>query len=238
MQIKALIFLLLASTYVHAEISSEQATADCHKIKEFATKGDKHYNAKQYAKARGQYEQQAAWSESCQQDEQQVATAYNNIAMTYIHEKNYLKAKAWLNIRPDNNKSIFNLNKINSNIKNSMERLPNKPDGQYWQYAGGSLWSVITIKSQGKKYNVDFQGYHAGMMVMYYGPNMGEFSTSLEINNGKAHYSMVGEDEDYLDCVYDFDIKKDSLTVVRTSGSSCGFGYNVSAEGTYYRVEM
>jgi tetratricopeptide (TPR) repeat protein len=236
-QIEVLILLLTTSLFAQAEISSEQAIADCLKVNEFSAKGEKYYKLKQYAKAREQYEQQVGWSESCQLGEQKIATAYNNVALTYLHEGDYLKARAWLSIFPGDKKSIFNLGKIDGNIKNSLEKLSGKSEGQYWQYAGKSLWSVITIKPQGQKYKFDFQGYYAGLMAMYYGPNMGEFSTVLEVNNGKAHYSMIEKDEDYLDCVYDFDIKKDMLAVERTAGSSCGFGHNVSAEGVYYRVE-
>lgn len=238
MQIEVLILLLMTSFFSHAEVSSEQAIADCFKINEFSVEGGRYYKLKQYAKAREQYEQQVGWSESCQLDEQKTATAYNNVALTYIHEGNYLKARAWLSILPDDKKSIFNLGKISGNIKSSVEQLSSRSEGQYWQYAGKSLWNFITIKPQGQKYKFDFQGYYAGLMAMYYGPNMGEFSAVLEVKGGKAHYSMTEKDEDYFDCVYDFDIKKDMLKVERTAGSSCGFGHNVSAEGVYYRVEL
>jgi len=93
----------------------------------------------------------------------------------------------------------------------------------------------MTIKPKGTQYQVDFEGYYAGMMAMYYGPNLGEFSTVLAFNNGKAHYAMTGEDGD---CEYDFEIKNDGLTVNRTAGESCGFGHNVGAEGNYQRVEF
>jgi len=234
-QIEAILLLLITPLFAQADITEEQATANCLKISEYSAEGGKYYKLKQYAKAREQYQQQAGWSESCQLDEDKVAMAYNNVALTYIHEGNYLKARAWLNILPNDKKSMFNLGKISGDIKNALEKQSNKPQGQYWQYAGAALWNSMTIKPKGQKYQVDFEGYYAGLMAMYYGPNLGEFSTVLAFDNGKAHYAMSGDDGD---CEYDFAIKKDVLTVNRTAGESCGFGHNVGAEGAYQRVEF
>ncbi|MFJ2684586.1 type IV pilus biogenesis/stability protein PilW [Pseudomonas sp. NPDC087342] len=235
-QLQAILLLLITPLFAHADVTEEEATANCLKISEYSAEGGKYYKLKQYAKAREQYERQAGWSESCQLDEDKVAMAYNNVALTYIHEGNYLKARAWLSILPNDKKSIFNLGKISGDIKNSLEKLSSKPDGQYWQYAGAALWNSMTIKPQGSQFQVVFQGYYAGLMAMYNGPNIGEFSTVLAINNGKAHYAMTGDDVG--DCAYDFDIKKDLLTVKRTAGEWCGFGHNVGAEGSYNRVEL
>lgn len=234
-QIEAILLLLITPLFAQADITEEQATANCLKISEYSAEGGKYYKLKQYAKAREQYQQQAGWSESCQLDEDKVAMAYNNVALTYIHEGNYLKARAWLNILPNDKKSMFNLGKISGDIKNALEKQSNKPQGQYWQYAGAALWNSMTIKPKGQKYQVDFEGYYAGLMAMYYGPNLGEFSTVLAFDNGKAHYAMSGDDGD---CEYDLAIKKDVLTVNRTAGESCGFGHNVGAEGAYQRVEF
>lgn len=234
-QIEAILLLLITPFFAHADITEEEATANCLKVSEYSAKGGEFYKLKQYAKAREQYQQQAGWSESCQLDEDKVAMAYNNVALTYIHEGNYLKARAWLSILPNDKKSLFNLGKISGEIKTALEKQANKPQGLYWQYAGAALWTSMTIKPQGKQYQVDFDGYYAGLMAMYYGPNLGEFSTVLAFANGKAHYAMSGDDGD---CEYDFDVKKDLLTVTRTAGESCGFGHNVGAEGLYQRVDL
>jgi hypothetical protein len=55
-----------------------------------------------------------------QLDEQKIALAYNNVALTYVHEGNYLKARAWLSILPNDKKSIFNLGKISDDVKNAI----------------------------------------------------------------------------------------------------------------------
>lgn len=230
-----LILFLMTPLLAHAEITEEEEAANCLKISEYSAAGAKFYKLKQFAKAREQYQQQAGWSESCGLDQDKIAMAYNNVALTYIHEGNFLKARAWLSILPNDKKSLFNLGKISGDINTAVEKQSGKPQGLYWQYAGAGLWNSMTIKPKGKQYQVDFDGYYAGMMAMFYGPNLGEFSTVLAFNNGKAHYAMTGDDGD---CEYDFEIKKDGLTVNRTAGDSCGFGHNVSAEGNYQRVEL
>lgn len=235
MKTNPLYLLAFLSLTAHAEITEERLTADCLKVKNFAAQGDKYYKQGQYDKARNEYEQQAAWSETCGFDESKIATAYNNVALTYIHENNYLKANAWLKLRADDKKSVFNLKQINDKLNQAFANASG-PQGEYWQYAGNSLWSVITIKKAGPKFKVSFEGFYAGLMAMYSGPNMGEFTTVLDIKNGHAHYSMADEKESYSNCVYDFSITKDSLKVDLVSGDSCGFGHNVSAEGNYSKV--
>ncbi|WP_145146039.1 hypothetical protein [Pseudomonas duriflava] len=90
-----LLALLLASAHgAYADITQEQVEADCRNISNLAAQGDRFYRQSRYAKAREFYEQQVAWSQSCQLDESAMATAYNNVALTYAHEEAFLKAKA------------------------------------------------------------------------------------------------------------------------------------------------
>jgi hypothetical protein len=236
MDIKIFTLLLLATCSAHAEISERNIEADCqNKIKKFILNGDKFYKLKQYSKARQEYEQQVGWSESCALNEASIAAGYNNVALTYIHQKEYLKARAWLNLSPKDAKSIFNLNHIKDDIQNAIVKSSKIPNGEYWMYAGKSIWNVIAIKKENTNYRFDFTGYYAGLMTMHYGPNIGEFSTVLAIKNGRAHYSMT-DDNEYSNCVYDFVIKKDTLSVELVTGNSCGYGHNVSAEGIYQKV--
>lgn len=231
------ILLMLAAPYASAGISIEQETADCLRVKNFSIAGTNHYKLKEYSKAREQYEQQVAWSESCQLSEQEIATAYNNVALTYIHERKYLKAKAWLDIQPTSKKSIFNHNKVKDQIETSIKNNSKKPEGRYWLYAGKSLWNEFTINKKNDSYEFNFEGYSAGLMAMYYGPNIGSFSALLNIDNSEAHLDMTKEKDAESDCVYKFTFTGTKLTVERTSGTSCGLGHNVSAEGTYQKVE-
>ncbi|MDA9003943.1 tetratricopeptide repeat protein [bacterium] len=231
------LLLILVAPYVSADITIEQKAADCLKVKNSSVTGGNYYKLKDYSKAREQYEQQAAWSENCQLSEQEIATAYNNVALTYIHEGKYLKAKAWLDVQSKNNKSIFNHNKVKDEIEISIKNYSNTPEGRYWLYAGKSLWNEFTINKKNESYEFNFEGYHAGLMTMYYGPNIGSFSALLNINNSEAHFDMTEEGDADFDCEYKFTITGINLTVKRVSGTSCGFGHNVAAEGVYQKVE-
>lgn len=231
-----LLFLGWVALSARAEITEQQIEADCLKIASYSAQGGDHYRRRDYAKARELYEQQAAWSESCQLDDARIATAYNNVALTYIREGDYLKARAWLQLMPDDSKSVHNLGLIEDKLPAVLAGVSASAEGEYWQYAGKSLWNVIRIGREGRGHRLDFEGYYPGLMAMYYGPNIGEFSASLDLSSGHARYSMAeGEDGD-LDCVYDFSAGKDALLVSRLSGSWCGFGHNVSAEGKYVKV--
>ncbi len=66
---------------------------------------------------------------------------------------------------------------------------------------------------------------------------MGEFSTTLPITKNKARYVMEPKDEG--NCTFDFIFNKGQLIVNRVSDESlnCGFGWNVTAEGTYLKVQ-
>jgi hypothetical protein len=231
------ILLILVAPYVGADISIEQETADCLRVKSLSVTGSNYYKLKEYSKAREQYEQQAAWSETCQLSEQEIATAYNNVALTYIHEREYLNAKAWLDIQPKDKKSIFNYNKVKTQIETSIKNHSNTPEGRYWLYAGKSLWNEFKVTKSNETYEFNFEGYYAGLMAIYYGPNIGSFSALLNINNSEAHLDMAEEKDAGSDCAYKFTFTETKLTVERVSGTSCGFGHNVSAEGIYQKVD-
>lgn len=236
MKNRLLLIAFLLPLHAHAELTAAQEEADCRKIREYAAKGDEHYQQKQYSKAREQYESQVAWSESCDLPDGNIATAYNNVAMTYIREGDFLKANAWLSIAPDDKKSIFNHNKIKDDIERARKSLSESPAGEYWLYAGKSMWNAIKVTApESGNYRMEFQGYYAGLVAMYGGINIGEFETTLPIKDGRAHFDM-SKDDDHLDCVYDFIFSGTTLTANRLSGSNCGFGHNVSADGTYQKV--
>jgi len=231
--------LLLGCTALvaRAEITEQRIEADCRKIASYSARGGEHYRRGDYAKARALYEEQAAWSESCQLDDVRIATAYNNVALTHIREGSLLKARAWLRLMPEDGKSLYNLGLIGDRLPAAREAVSAAPEGEYWRYAGKSLWNRIRISREGRGHRLDFEGYYPGVMAMYYGPNLGEFSAPLAFANGRARHSMAaGGDDDGLDCVYEFALEADALLVSRVSGSQCGFGHNVSAEGTYLKV--
>lgn len=103
-----------------AEITEQQIEADCAKIPVLASQGEQLYKTQKYVEARDAFEQQAAWSESGALDDNAIATADNNVALTWIREGEWRKARAWLMLRPNDNKSIYNLKLI----KDKLSALP------------------------------------------------------------------------------------------------------------------
>jgi hypothetical protein len=231
--------LIIFSTFAFADATpEEQLKQDCLNIGKLVANADNQYKSKNFVKARVLYEQQVALYASCEGYLDKVSTAYNNVALTYIHSHDYLKALAWLNIKPDEKKSIFNLNKYKAEINTAVIDANKAITGTYWSYAGYGLWSsLIVTKAKNNKFNIAFNGLYPNSLALYGGVNIGEFSTTLPIINNNARYVMDPKDEG--NCTFDFIFNRGKLIVNKIAGNSsdCGFGWNVTAEGTYHKVQ-
>lgn len=224
-----------------AELTEAQMAADCAKISDYAKKGEQLYQAKNYPKAREAFEAQAGWLEQCEWPKDNpnkalIATAYNNVALTWIRQGEYRKAQAWLEIMPEDKKSVYNMSRIQDKLQALPK--PTSPAGEYWQYAGRGIWEVLTLKPEGKEtYLADWAGYYFGIMGMYYGPNLGEFTETVSIKGGKGTIRI--HEEGISECKISLDLSPDaeSLTLSTDDSSNCGFGHNVSADGKYLRVK-
>ena len=227
--------LLLLCAAARAEITEQQIEADCAKIPVWASQGEQYYKAKNYSKARNAFEQQAAWSESCALDDSAIATAYNNVALTWIREGQWRKARAWLMIRPNDSKSVYNLGLIKDKLAAMPQ--PVSAAGEYWRYAGRASWNVLTLKTlpQSSQYYVDFQGYYFGLMGMYAGPNMGEFSETVTLNNNHAVVAL--REGDVIHCNISLAFSSQAIDASTDTPADCGFGMNVRADGRYLRVD-
>jgi tetratricopeptide (TPR) repeat protein len=238
----ALALMLIACT-CQAEISEAEIAADCAQISQYAQQGEAFYKAKNYAKAREAFEQQAAWQEQCDVGKQVfhddlLATAYNNVALTWIRQGEYRKAQAWLAIMPDDKKSKYNLALIQDKL-NTLPK-PTSPAGEYWLYAGRSTFQILTLKPlTNHTYQADWQGASFGLMGLYSGPNIGEFSEVVALQNGKGDIA-IREINDDKPCILALaqSLDGEQCTIEKNDDDSeCGFGHNVSADGTYLRVD-
>jgi hypothetical protein len=210
------------------EINDARIAADCKKIPDYADAGQKAYAKGDYTNARESFIEQVGWSEFCELSDSAIATAYNNVALTYIKQKDFLKARAWLLLDAKDKKSRYNLGLI----KNELARLPKStsPVGEYWQYAGRGQWNVVGIAPKNRQYQLEFSGIFMGSTSMYYGPTgVGEFSMLSPFRNGKAVYG--GSSNDCL-----IRIKVNAGEVQMEEKKSCGFGMNVTATGSYSKV--
>ncbi|OMQ20399.1 tetratricopeptide repeat protein [Serratia oryzae] len=232
---KALISLLLvcgSATTVQAlaQIDEPDLDADCQKIASYAALGNAAYQQGNYTKAADIFRDQAAWSEFCGLTDQAIATAYNNVALSLIHAGELLKARAYLALAPHDSKSQHNMKLLQQRL--AQKPLAAGPAGVYWQYAGRGVWNEMRIQPKGLHWQIDFSGYYMPLMGLYYGPNMGDFSGELAIEQGKGVYRQR---ESSLNCDVSMAFAADAVDV-HTEGD-CGFGFNVRAEGRFVRVE-
>lgn len=232
---KALIFLLLAyaatvSLPAVARIDEPDIDADCLKVTDYAALGKTAYQQREYAKAADIFRDQAAWSEVCGLSEQAIATAYNNVALSLIHASELLKARAYLELAPDDSKSQHNMKLLQQRL--ARQPVVTGPAGVYWQYAGRGVWSELEVKPKGKRWQIAYAGYYMPLMGLYYGPNIGEFTAELAIEQNKTVYH---QHQDSLECDVQMHFMGDALEM-KTAGD-CGFGHNVRADGRFVRVE-
>lgn len=227
-----MVAVLLAIPVYSWAVSDKEVDKACEKISAYAEQGKKAYQAKKYDQARRHFTKQVGWSESCQLSEDKIATARKNVALTYIGEGEYLKAKAWLTLDPKNSKSINNLKQLDDKLDNLP--VPASPEGEYWQYAGQGFWNTLVIAPKEDRYSVSFYGYAPGLMAMFNGPNIGEFSGYITISEGKAVYQQRESDLSYGNCDVHMAFATDSI-MLATVGD-CGFGARVMAEGKFDRV--
>jgi hypothetical protein len=229
--------LLVNFTLQANEETDAKIVADCKKIGKYASLGDKYYKQKQFTKARVEYQMQVGWAETCKLSREYRATAYNNVALTYIHQGEYLKANFWFSLLKEDKKSIYNREKYKAQIEKAEKELEGSYVGEYWGYSGKAMLDSIVITKKGDQYNIFYDGYYVPRYFMYYGPNMGEFSADVTIENNYAQY--IQDPKEYTDCTFEFTFKDSIVDVKQTPGGSwtCGFGHNVYAGGTYYRVK-
>lgn len=227
--------LLLCSAAAQADITEAKITADCEKITDYASQGEREYQAKNYDNARKAFEEQVSWSEQCDLPQSALATAYNNVAMALIHMGEYRRAQAWLTLAPQDSKSRYNLEQIKEKLAASP--FPDTPAGEWWQYAGRGIWERIRVTSAGEgKIGVDFEGYTFGLMGVYSGPNMGQFSAkNVPLQDNNATVSL--REDDGVNCDIHLHFTPQQLTVTTDRPRQCGFGHNVRANGTWIRVK-
>ncbi|MBF7958394.1 tetratricopeptide repeat protein [Rahnella victoriana] len=222
-----------ASVQAFAQIDEPDIEADCVKAGIYASAGKVAYSQGDMGKAREIFRNQVAWSEFCHKPQDQIATAYNNIALTYIKQGDLLKAKAWLMLAPADKKSQYNL----SLIQPKLDTMPpsQSPAGLYWQYAGFGSWNLLEVKAEEAQFKIDFSGLYMGQMSLYYGPNIGEFSVVTAIKDNHAVYHETDDaSAGGGECSVEMNFAPQSVNLHTLN--DCGFGHNVRAEGEFVRV--
>ncbi|MEY8712129.1 hypothetical protein A9B99_13950 [Mangrovibacter phragmitis] len=245
--LKCLVALVLTvSAGAQADITEARITADCAKVSHYAADGKAAWAANKFAAARAAFEEQVSWSEQCDLPDDQIAAAYNAVARTYIQQADYHRAKAWLMLAPGYPESVQNLALIKDKL--AAEPFPDSPDGVWWKYAGRGIWQSIKVSgARNNKIKVDFEGYAFGLMGLYNGPNMGHFVRTVALSGDHATVKLRDDDDDITDndtdsdysihCNIHLQFTPDQLTVTTDRPRQCGFGHNVTANGTWIRVQ-
>ncbi len=231
---------LFIVSHNHAEeISFEQELKQgCAKIPQYKQLGQKFYNQKNYKKALEQFQNQAAWTPFCQANgeefgikisDQEIDIANNNVGLTYSKLGQPMWARAWFKVKQTRT-SQFNLTSL------AQPKISTDLSGEYVKYDAFGEWDHISITRDKTNYSIGYSGVYMGIRSLVYGPNMGEFDTNFALNKKRAFYKNE-------DCTIQLDFKADKnlgnyIQVKQDDGDSgCGFGHNVNASGTYYKVE-
>lgn len=232
--------LLSFSNTQAAELDyTQELQQGCGKLKQYARLGKQYYDQKQYAKALTQFEDQAAWSHFCQINAEEsgvnvtdrdIEIANNNVGLTYAKLGKPLWARAWFLRNPDSKMSQFNLSQL-PKMQQSTSLV-----GTYVAKNGFGQWDTITVKKLKNAYQIEFEGYYFGLRGLIYGPNLGSFDTQMPLQQKKVVYR-------YEDCQIKLNFATNAklgqkiVVEEQQNASGCGFGHNVSASGTYLKVE-
>jgi len=214
----------------------QQIENDCGKISHYALAGDTAYRQQNWSRAVDEYTAQAAWSEFCRLPRPSIATAYNNIALALMRGNEPLKARAWIALMPDDSKSVANLALLQPALAGLRAPSAASPGGDYWRYAGFGVWSSVSVRPQGDRWKITFNGYYMPAMGIYYGPNMGNFSVVAPIVAGQAVYRQNNRDTD-SSCQVDLSFTPAQVHLDTVAGD-CEFGVNVQASGDFIRVSI
>jgi len=93
----------------------------------------------------------------------------------------------------------------------------------------------MKVKPLKNVYHIEFNGLYMGLRSLIYGPNIGEFETTMPLNRTQAQYQV---DDCKINLKFAFDPKMGhTIRVSETNNMSCGFGHNVSADGLFLKVD-
>jgi hypothetical protein len=102
------------------------------------------------------------------------------------------------------------------------------------QYAGFGQWNQIEVKPLKNVYQIEFNGLYMGLRSLIYGPNIGEFETTMPLNRTQAQYQV---DDCKINLKFALSQNGTHHPCQETNNMSCGFGHNVSADGLFLKVD-
>jgi hypothetical protein len=165
-------------------------------------------------------------------------TAHNNLSLAYSKKHDYLRARSWalvaLRCDKTNQAAQFNLRNVDRALAGW--QWPETPVGEYAQYAGRGTWeSIIVEPSPQGTVHFCFDGLWFGLGE---GPSgLGELTATAPLHDSRAEYSSREFTQNK--CLISMHFSRDKLDVEQNgSDVDCGFGHNVSANGTFERISV
>jgi tetratricopeptide (TPR) repeat protein len=226
-------FLLLLRGAAWAKTSSQRpackSVASCNEL------GTQAFEKGDIAAAIHLFKQQVGYAEDAR-DKKESEVAYNNLALAYIHNRDYLRALAWtdlaLQANSESEAARHNLAEIQKAL--AKYRWPTDVGGTYVQYAGRAQWNSLCISRTadgGLKFRL--LAYRMGAAWRRYGPAAyGDVKGEATLaTNGKAQYSG---DADFPSCHIEMKFTSNGVTLEQQG--DCGFGYGVHVGGRYERI--
>ncbi len=170
------------------------------------------------------------------QDAKQSAAAYNNLALAYMRERDYLRASAWtrLALQADSKSQAAKHNLIGIQKGLAHHRWPTNIGGTYVQYAGRTQWNSLCVsKLQDKGFHFRLLAYRMGAAWRRYGP--------AALGDLKGEATLTAEDDaqykgaaDFPTCHIEMKFTPNGVTLEQQG--DCGFGHGVRAAGHYERI--
>jgi len=229
MSTSLLLLLGFAQAKTSPPLSSCSSAASCNRL------GTQAFKKGDITTAIKLFKLQVGYAEDAQ-DEKESGLAYNNLAVAYMHQRDYLRASAWVHLAlradPKSEASRHNLVEIQKGL--AQRRWPKGIGGTYVQYAGRTQWNSLCVSKNGDK-GLHFRllAYRMGVAWRRYGPAAygdvkGEATLMTE---DKARYSGAA---DFPTCRIEMKFTSDGVTLEQQG--DCGFGQGVRAAGDYERI--
>jgi hypothetical protein len=215
-------------------MQSEPSVPKCSNPAECNARGAKALAADGFAAADSFFLQELQLAEDSD-EASAVLLALNNLAVSRIHQRDYLMARAWihqaLQVDSANPAAIHNLRVVEAAQRSF--RWPSSPNGTYIQYLKCGLWNQIQISgASSTKATLAFSGLSPGVRACSdFAPSSGELEGQIHLKGKSAIYNG---DAETGPCRIEIAFNGGSLWAEQQGG--CGFGHGVYAYGKYERV--
>jgi hypothetical protein len=231
--------LFFFSLTVHAGAAPQTGTTSprvCNGIASCNLRGAEALRKGDNAAALGCFKAQVGYAEDAR-NVTQTLVAYNNMSVTYLSSRDYLRAAIWarlaLHTDPANKGARYNLKVVQEHM--GAHKWPADVSGAYVRYAGSAHWDSLCVAE------AESQRVHARLLVFRMGEDWREYGPAsygdldCEAQLAANGHAQCRGDDDFPEC--SIPMKFGGGTVILRQEGDCGFGYGVDATGTFERID-